>query len=296
VTLQHLNLVTTHTTGEFDDGTLAILTEAVNDPISLRDLLIAAPGGKFPMGVALTIAEGLINGLAHAHKAGIIHGGLHTRSVVIDKYVLVKVCDFAVARAVLEIAVGTDDDGLCTAYRGYLAPEVAGGGEVTAAADVYAVGAVMYAMLSGNIIEDGKPGRLAATTSIRRLVMRAVDDDADRRFSDALKLRTAFNDAVEADECPFSMPSELFDYVEEARRHQDAFVASEAPPASVLTPPRMSSKLEQALASLEGPEADDPLLGQLGTGSDEPAEARGTSSRGIRYPRSLRSTANTCRG
>ena len=257
---EHHNVVSTIAIGHTPDRSLVVLSQAINDAISLRDLLISAPGGKLPVGVAMAIADGLLRGLAHTHRQGLIHGGLHPRSVVIDKYALIKLHDFAIARAVLELAVDFGD--LHDTYRGYLAPEIFAGELPSAATDVYAVGAIMYTMLAGAPIEDGKPGRLAATTSIRRLVMRAVDPDPGRRFGDGVALHAAFDAAVDGDECPIAMPSDLFDYVEEARNVKDIFVAAETPLGKLMGSSAAAVRnggLDDALAA-----ASDSLMSVLG--------------------------------
>ncbi len=267
---EHHNVVSTIAIGHAPDGALVVLNQAINDAISLRELLVSAPGGKFPVGIALAVADGLLRGLAHTHEQGFVHGAIHPRSVVIDKFALIKLHDFAIARAVLELAVDFGD--LHDTYRGYLAPEILEGEVASKATDIYAVGAIMYTMLAGAPIEDGKPGRLAATTSIRRLVMRAVDPDPGRRFSDGVALQAAFDEAVDGDECPIAMPSDLFDYVEEARNVKDIFVAAETPVAKLMgsvTALANGGALDDALAA-----ANDSLLSVLGGDSiaDAPAD------------------------
>ncbi len=282
---EHLNVVATRAVGELPDGSLVVVNEAVNDPLSLRDLMLSAPGGKLPVGIALSISEGILVGLAQAHGRGLIHGGLHPRSVLIDKFALVKLADFAVSRTTLELALEWAD--LEVSYRGYLAPELAQVAVASPAADVYAVGAIMYTMLAGGPLEQGKPGRLAATTSIRRLVTRAIDDEPTGRFADAVEMKRAFDEAIEADGSPIALPSDLFDYVEEARNVKEIFVARERDLASILDrapapapppapPPAEKSDraadpldpLDAAFAGLEDdePVADPlaPLLGELG--------------------------------
>ena len=86
-------------------------------------------------------------GLAHAHAAGLVHRDVKPQNLLLREDGTVKVADFGIARAAETTALTQVGTVLGTAA--YLSPEQALGEEVTAAADVYSLGAVLYELLTG---------------------------------------------------------------------------------------------------------------------------------------------------
>src|SRR5690606_33672698 len=97
--LSSAHVVATHSVGRSPDGHLVVVTEAVVARVSVEELLQwTAPRG-LPQGIAAGIGKQLIRGLAAAHRAGVVHGAVHPRSVVVDRAGVVKLDDFAVGQA-----------------------------------------------------------------------------------------------------------------------------------------------------------------------------------------------------
>lgn len=96
---------------------------------------------------ALRIAKQITRGLAHAHENGVIHRALCPEAIIVNNDGLVKITDFRFAKKQdsSDITSVGHQVGRLTAYT---APEQTGG-DATLAADIYAVGAVMYEMLTG---------------------------------------------------------------------------------------------------------------------------------------------------
>ena len=86
-------------------------------------------------------------GLAHAHAAGLVHRDVKPQNLLLREDGTVKVADFGIARAAETTALTQVGTVLGTAA--YLSPEQALGEQVTAAADVYSLGAVLYELLTG---------------------------------------------------------------------------------------------------------------------------------------------------
>jgi serine/threonine protein kinase len=122
---------------------------------SLADRL--AREGRLTTAEALPIATQIASALAAAHRAGVIHRDLKSRNVMLapskDGGVRAVVTDFGLARA-LEPDGGhsslTGGNGL-VGTPDYMAPEQVEGGAVTPAADIYALGVVMYEMVTGTL-------------------------------------------------------------------------------------------------------------------------------------------------
>ncbi|MFN3414880.1 MAG: protein kinase domain-containing protein [Caldimonas sp.] len=101
--------------------------------------------GAMPAAEAVRLMLGVLDGLEHAHRAGVIHRDLKPSNILLDRDGRARVMDFGIAvnqrhGAVQEALVGTP---------GYMAPELAQGRPATAQADVFAAGLVLYEMLAG---------------------------------------------------------------------------------------------------------------------------------------------------
>ncbi len=134
--------------GLFDAGVQAghpyLVVEYVEGG-SLRDRL-ARPLSPFE---AVRIGESIARGLAHAHAAGIVHRDLKPENVLLTADGQVKVADFGLAKVVTGSQTFQSASGLVLGTPGYLAPEVMEGRPATAAADLYALGVILFEMLAG---------------------------------------------------------------------------------------------------------------------------------------------------
>jgi serine/threonine-protein kinase len=149
--LRHPNVVQVHEAGEHD-GRPYYAMELVEGG-SLADKLAAAP-------LAATAAARLVQTLAravqHAHEKGVVHRDLKPSNVLLTADGTPKVTDFGLAKQLEgEADVGATpprtESGAILGTPGYMAPEQAGGRSqaVGPAADVYALGAILYECLTG---------------------------------------------------------------------------------------------------------------------------------------------------
>jgi serine/threonine-protein kinase len=95
----------------------------------------------------LEIGQQTCSGLGCAHAAGLVHRDVKPQNLLVTTDGAVKIADFGVARALDQTRLTLTGSIVGTAR--YLAPEHAGGEPVTAAADVYALGVVLYELLAG---------------------------------------------------------------------------------------------------------------------------------------------------
>ncbi len=141
--LSHANVVQVYDAGE-DDKRPFIVMEYV-DGVSLAEIL--AERGKLPVAEAAHIARQAALGLQSAHDADLVHRDVKPQNLLVRDDGVVKIADFGIARAAELSRVTQAGTVLGTAA--YLAPEQARGDDVTASADVYSLGAVLYEELTG---------------------------------------------------------------------------------------------------------------------------------------------------
>ena len=141
--LSHPNVVSVFDAGE-DDGRPYIVMEYVNGETVADEL---ERRKRFTAAQAVDLALQVCGGLDHAHAAGLVHRDVKPGNLLRREDGLVKIADFGIARA----AETTDltQIGTVLGTAAYLAPEQAAGEEVTAAADLYSVGVVLYELLTG---------------------------------------------------------------------------------------------------------------------------------------------------
>src|SRR5215217_185810 len=98
--------------------------------------------------VVAEIGRQVADGLAAAHAAGVVHRDVKPGNVLIAEDGRVKLTDFGVSRAVDDVQLTRT--GLIAGTPAFLSPEVARGQEPTAASDVFALGATLYAAVEGH--------------------------------------------------------------------------------------------------------------------------------------------------
>ncbi|MGH3050137.1 MAG: serine/threonine-protein kinase, partial [Gaiellaceae bacterium] len=141
--LSHPNVVRVYDIGE-EDGRPFIAMEYV-DGETLAELV--ASRGTLPPPEAAELGIQACRALAAAHAAGLVHRDVKPQNLLLCRDGTLKLGDFG-------IAVGLEGTRLTAAgtvlgTAAYLAPEQARGDQVTAAADVYGIGAVLYELLAG---------------------------------------------------------------------------------------------------------------------------------------------------
>jgi tRNA A-37 threonylcarbamoyl transferase component Bud32 len=141
--LQHPGIVTVHAADIFDDRP-AIVMELVQGT-TLSDLLKSRRRLDVP--TAVSIATQLLDALAYAHAAGIVHRDVKPDNVFVTPDGRIKLADFGIAR--LADQTRYTQEGTVMGTPGYMAPEQVRGLEADARADVFSVGAILYEMLTG---------------------------------------------------------------------------------------------------------------------------------------------------
>jgi len=160
--------------------------------------------GRLPTDKAIQIARQLCAGLAVAHSRGITHRDLKPANVMLDGRGQARIMDFGLAG----LAAGARGSGALAGTPAYMAPEQLAGGEVTARTDIYALGLVMYELLTGRpafdaesradlerMRQDATPAALSLGEGIdpatARLIRRCLETDPTARPASALAVSAA---------------------------------------------------------------------------------------------------------
>jgi hypothetical protein len=204
--LSHPNVLTVFDVG-VRDGAPYLVTELLEGR-SLRDVL-----GEGPLATrrAVECAQQAARGLAAAHERGVVHRDLKPANLFVTKDGRVKVLDFGLAKLTqvdpstpaLSKASTETAEGLVVGTVGYMSPEQVRGQAVDARSDIFALGAVIYEMLSGRrafgsdtpadtmtaiLTKDPEelsgPG-LVVPSSLDRIVRRCLEKDPAERFQSA---------------------------------------------------------------------------------------------------------------
>ncbi|MFF1573038.1 Stk1 family PASTA domain-containing Ser/Thr kinase [Leifsonia sp. NPDC058292] len=207
--LAHPNVVNVFDQGQ--DSDMAYMVMEYLPGITLRDLL--KDYGKLTPEQTIDIMEAVLSGLAAAHKAGIVHRDLKPENVLLADDGRIKIGDFGLARAA---SANTATGQALLGTIAYLSPELVTRGIADARSDIYALGIMMYEMLTGEQpfkgeqpmqiayqhANDTVPAPSAKNPSVPRelddLVLWATAKDPDQRPRDAREMLDRLIEAEKA--------------------------------------------------------------------------------------------------
>jgi hypothetical protein len=167
----------------------------------VEGLIKKAPEHKLPLEQTISIAKAVCQGLAFAHSKGIIHRDIKPGNVWLSGDGTVKIGDFGLAVA-LDLSRLTQH-GMMVGTVSYMSPEQAMGGEVTAKADLYSLGAMLYEMVTGRppFVGDDSVAiigqhintppvsptwhRADLPPALETLIMQLLEKDPDKRAASA---------------------------------------------------------------------------------------------------------------
>ena len=209
--LNHPNITAVYDVGRHD-GAPYVVQELLEGE-SLRSALA---GGKLSPRRAIDYAIQIAQGLAAAHDKGIVHRDLKPENLFVTKDDRVKILDFglaklthpAVGKAQSRLSTETPgtEPGVVMGTLGYISPEQIRGQSADARSDIFALGAVLYEMLSGarafrggsaadtmSAILNEDPPDLSVTNknispALERIVRHCLEKSAERRFQSARDL------------------------------------------------------------------------------------------------------------
>jgi len=199
--VSHPNVCRVYDIGELDG--LPFISMEYVDGEDLSSLLRRI--GRLPEEKGLETARQICAGLAAAHEQGILHRDLKPANVMIDGRGRVKITDFGLAC----LAEGVGDDEIRSGTPAYMAPEQLAGKQVSMRSDIYALGLVLYEVVTGKPAFSGKsvaeiarrqqetqpsiPSSIVSDLddAIERVILRCLEKDPRLRPPSALAVAAA---------------------------------------------------------------------------------------------------------
>ncbi|MCK9462733.1 MAG: protein kinase [Proteobacteria bacterium] len=202
VSMVHGNIVPVFDFG-YVDGHYYLAMEWV-DGLDLATLCGRARivGIDWPPELAMHVVVEVLEGLAYAHQKRddqgrpleLVHRDVSPSNILVSLDGQVKLLDFGIARS--EAREWKTSTGVVKGKPGYMSPEQACGGEVDARADVWSCGAVLYELLSGVRLRDGR--RPLADPVLDAIVRRAIDAIPKNRYGSARELQAELTAVLDA--------------------------------------------------------------------------------------------------
>jgi serine/threonine-protein kinase len=216
--LDHPGSIRVFDFGQEDDGLLYLVMEYVEG----RDLLSVLTTENLDARRIAVIVAQVLAALAVAHEQGIIHRDLKPENILVTKGVtddgetidVVKVCDFGIA-ALAKSDLQLTARGLVVGTPEYMSPEQARGLPLDGRSDVYAVGVVLYQLLTRRVPFGGvtpvataimhvttpvvPPSKVApCDPTLEEVCLRALAKDREQRYASAREMRAALRAVLTA--------------------------------------------------------------------------------------------------
>ncbi|MCP6681450.1 Stk1 family PASTA domain-containing Ser/Thr kinase [Bacillus nakamurai] len=209
--LDHPNIVSIYDIGE--EGDIYYIVMEYVEGMTLKEY-ITTHGPLHPK-EALSIMEQIVSAIAHAHHNHIVHRDIKPHNILIDHMGHIKVTDFGIATALSSTTITHTNSVLGSVH--YLSPEQARGGLATKKSDIYALGIVLFELLTGKIPFDGesavsialkhlqtetpsaKKWNPSIPQSVENIILKATAKDPFHRYESAEDMEEDIRTAFDAD-------------------------------------------------------------------------------------------------
>jgi TolB-like protein/Tfp pilus assembly protein PilF/tRNA A-37 threonylcarbamoyl transferase component Bud32 len=156
---------------------------------------------RLDVGTAVSIGRQICEGLLEAHRLGVVHRDLKPGNIMIDREGNAKIMDFGIARSLK--GKGITGAGVMIGTPEYMSPEQVEGKEADERSDLYALGVILYEMVTGHVPFEGDtplsvavkhkseiprdPRELNAQLpeDLSRLILRCLEKDKEKRYPSA---------------------------------------------------------------------------------------------------------------
>jgi serine/threonine-protein kinase len=271
--IEHANVAQIFDLGEENEILYLAMEYVEGDALSKLNRACQRQGTRLPTGIILRILSDACAGLHEAHEmkdgAGrpleIVHRDVSPHNILVSTKGTAKIIDFGIATAKSRAGAETSS-GVLKGKIQYMAPEQALGQRVDRRADIWAVGAVLYALLTGkppfegenplatlHLLGSGRPPMpLPASMhpSITAIVRRALSFAADHRYPTAADMRDAIDRAMASAQCVTTASDvaafaaeHLADRIDKRRHAIDAALAAAAERERLSPPERRTSSM-----------------------------------------------------
>jgi serine/threonine protein kinase len=189
--LRHPNLVQLYDVRQVDENQAYIVMEYIAGN-NMRDVIDAAPKG-LPTEQAMDLFRQIAEGVAYLHSQGIVHRDLKPANIFLEDG-FVKIGDYGLSKFISASRKGGHTDSVGTFH--YMAPEISRG-TYGKEVDIYALGVILYEMLSGRVPFEGQsvqeivvkhmtaaPDISGFTSPFREVIQRAMAKDPAQRYSE----------------------------------------------------------------------------------------------------------------
>jgi serine/threonine protein kinase len=200
----------------FDYGQHEDLVYLVMELIAGGNLATLIHQGALPLETVSRILDQMASALDYAHQRGIIHRDLKPQNVLLDENGNALLTDFGIAKILGETTVLTHT-GMAMGTPAYMAPEQWRGESVDARTDIYALGIILFEMLTGRLpyqaetpysmmhmhVYESLPPictiRPELPVGVERVLNKAIAKKREQRFDSAAQVSAAFNSAIAGD-------------------------------------------------------------------------------------------------
>lgn len=221
--LAHPNIVSIYDVG--DDGDLHFIVMEYIEGKTLKQYI--QEFSPVSPAKAIQIMKQLTSAISHAHEHQIIHRDIKPQNILMDHNGSVKITDFGIATTLSATSYTQTNSVIGTVH--YLSPEQARGGITSHKSDIYALGIVLYELLTGELPFSGESAvsialkHLQAETpsvrainsaipqSLENVVIRATAKDPNHRYLNVDEMESDLDTAVSlarSNEIKFSVPTD----------------------------------------------------------------------------------------
>jgi serine/threonine protein kinase/WD40 repeat protein len=179
---------------------------------SLRDSLMV--NGHYTVEKSVRLLDQIASALALAHRKGVVHRDIKPDNILLDEENNALLTDFGIATAVIGEPTAREQKGILLGTPAYMAPELLAGEPATPQSDIYALGILLYEILTNTRpFPDDTPGNmmrqhlsapipslqesgLPIPAELNMVIWRATAKAPTARYSSVIKLASAFHDAA----------------------------------------------------------------------------------------------------